>query len=205
MRETLRALRRSARRTLADLESRYLVDWIFIHINKTGGSSIEQALGMRFDHRSAREKMAAVGPAVWDRKFTFSIVRNPWDKVVSHYHYRVKNGQAGFRDGGPAFNDWVRLAYDEKDPRFHDQPQMFAPQMDWIGDAQDRILVQFVGRFERLDADFREICARIGRTAELPHLKATRHAHYSTYYDAVSRDIVARHFARDIRHLGYDF
>ena len=205
MREAMRALRRSARRTLADLESRYLLDWIFIHINKTGGSSVEKALGMRFDHRNAREKIAAVGRGVWDRKFTFSIVRNPWDKVVSHYHYRLKNGQAGFRDGGPSFNDWVRLAYGERDPRYYNQPQMFAPQMDWIGDDRDRILVQFVGRFERLDADFKEICARIGRTAELPHLKATRHAHYSTYYDAASRDIVARHFERDIRHLGYDF
>lgn len=206
MREAIRALRRSARRTLADLESRFLLDWIFIHINKTGGSSIEKALGLPFDHRSAREKIAAIGSDVWERKFSFSFVRNPWDKVVSHYHYRLKTGQAGFREETPGFDDWVRLAYAEKHPLYHDQPLMFAVQMDWIGDAEDRILVDYVGRFENLQGDFDEVCRRIGRSStSLPHLKPSTHGHYRDYYSAQSRDIIAHHFARDIRHLGYDF
>lgn len=206
MREAIRALRRSARSTLADFQSRYLQDWIFIHINKTGGSSIEKALGMQFDHRSAREKIDAIGNAAWERKFTFSFVRNPWDKVVSHYHYRLKTGQAGFRGDPPDFNDWVRLAYAEKHPLYHDQPLMFAVQMDWIADADDRILVDFIGRFENLQGDFDEVCRRIGRDSlQLPHLKPSKHGHYRDYYSAQSRDIIARHFERDIRHLGYDF
>lgn len=201
----LKSLRRSIRRTYADLQSRYLQDWVFIHINKTGGSSIEKALGMQFDHRSARDKVAAIGRPAWNRKFSFSFVRNPWDKVVSHYHYRLKTAQSGFREDPPDFASWVRLAYAERDPRYFDQPLMFAPQMDWIGDQQDRILVNFVGRFERLQDDFAQVCERIGKQATLPHLKASQHAHYSSYYDGDSQAIVAQHFARDIEHLDYRF
>jgi hypothetical protein len=39
----------------------------------------------------------------------------------------------------------------------------------------------------------------------LPHLKPSSHGHYRDYYSTDSRDIIARHFARDIRHLGYEF
>ncbi len=201
----IKNLKRRWRRAYADFQSRYWHDWIFIHINKTGGSSIEKALGMQFDHRSAREKIAAIGHETWRRKFTFSIVRNPWDKVVSHYHYRLKTAQAGFRDSPPSFKDWVRLAYAEKHPIYHDQPIMFATQMDWVADDDNRILVNYIGRFETLDADFNTICQRIGRNAQLPHLKASKHEHYRNYYDDTSREIIATHFARDVIAFNYDF
>lgn len=202
----IKALRRHIRRSFADFQSCYLQDWIFIHINKTGGSSIEKALGMSFDHRSAREKIAAIGSEAWQQKFSFSFVRNPWDKVVSHYHYRLKTAQAGFRESPPTFNDWIRLAYAEKHATYYDQPLMFAEQMDWIADRDDRILVNFIGRFESLQDDFDNVCQQIKRAPVLlPHLKPSSHGHYHEYYSDESRAIVATHFARDIHHLGYTF
>ena len=71
------------RRTL--FLERHLQNYIFIHINKTGGTSIERALGGKFQHKTAREKIAELGEAVWQAKFTFAFVRNPWDKMVSQY------------------------------------------------------------------------------------------------------------------------
>lgn len=40
-------------------------DFIFIHINKTGGTSIEKALGLEKDHLTAAEKKAAIGKQKW--------------------------------------------------------------------------------------------------------------------------------------------
>jgi hypothetical protein len=205
MKSLYKQLRRSLRHRYADFQSRFLHDFVFIHINKTGGTSIEKALGAKFDHRTALEKRAAIGERAWARKFTFTVVRNPWDKVVSHYHYRVQTQQAGFAGTPPPFPEWVRRAYGERDPRFHDQPLMFLPQMDWIADGEDRVLVEFVGRFERLEQDFQHICQRLGRQASLPHLKPSRHGHYRDYYDDEARGIVAERFARDIRALGYAY
>ena len=65
-------------------------DFIFIHINKTGGTSIEKALGLEKDHLTASEKKTAIGKQKWKKIYSFAFVRNPWDKVVSHYHHRVK-------------------------------------------------------------------------------------------------------------------
>jgi hypothetical protein len=64
--------------------------YVFIHINKTAGSSIEAALGLQLSHFSAREVIASIGEETWKNVFKFTVVRNPWDKVVSHYHYRVQ-------------------------------------------------------------------------------------------------------------------
>jgi len=178
---------------------------VFIHINKTGGTSIECALHLRSERLSAREKRARLGERRWQRAFKFAFVRNPWDKVVSHYHYRVRTEKTGLDDGHLPFGDWVRLAYRDRNPRYCDVPLMFASQFEWIADEEGRLLVDFVGRFERLDEDFAEVCRRIGVRAELPRVKTTAHAHYRDFYDDETRAIVARVFAQDLERLGYRY
>lgn len=193
-----------ARRHL--LRQRYLQDCVFIHINKTGGTSIEAALGLNFQHRTAAEMRARLGSAAWQRKFTFSVVRNPWDRVASQYDYRVMTNQTGLADEKIPFTEWVIRAYGESEPSLRDRRRMFMPQLDWLTDSDGNVIVDFVGRFENLAGDFEEICARLGRTAALPHLKASPpRAGYRERYDAESRAVVASHFSRDIEYFGYDW
>ena len=180
-------------------------DYVFIHINKTGGSSIEQALGLPIRHFTALEVCAALGEAEWQRRFSFAFVRNPWDKVVSHYHYRLKTNQTGLKDLGMGFAEWVRLSYGEQDPAFFDKPRMFMPQVEWLCDEEGYQLVEFVGRFERLAEDFAMVCARLGRGAALPHVKGSGREHYRGYYDPETRDIVAEWFADDIAAFDYEY
>src|SRR5919109_135745 len=45
----------------------------------------------------------------------------------------------------------------------HDKRQ----QQDFLVDERGRLLVDFVGRFERLEVDFREVCQRLSIGAEL--------------------------------------
>jgi len=199
------ALRYRLRDRVARLRTKYFLDVIFVHINKTGGSSIETALGLPFQHLTALELRDYLGSARWERRFSFAFVRNPWDKVASHYNYRVRTNQTGLRDHPVEFNEWVRLAYDEHDPRYYDQPKMFMPQVDWISDANGQIIVDYVGRFENLSGDFRDVCEKIGRDAQLPHEKQSSNRDYRTAYTAKSADTVARVFARDIAEFGYSF
>ena len=86
------------------------MDFIFVHINKTAGSSIEEALGLRFRHRTAGDIISEIGIAAWRKNFTFAVVRNPWDKVLSHYSYRIDTNQTGLGNGkiGFAESDLVR-------------------------------------------------------------------------------------------------
>lgn len=188
-----------------EIRLRYLAGFAFVHINKTGGSSVERALGLPFRHLTAPELRAAIGATRWKRWFSFTIVRNPWDKVASHYHYRVRTNQTALRTHPVAFGEWVRLTYGEQDRRYFDSPKMFMPQTDWLVDEEGKIMVEFIGRFERLEQDFRTICHRIGRDAQLPHLKKSERGDYRTLYTDATTEIVGKWFARDLANFNYSF
>lgn len=190
---------------LATVRQRYWPSYIFVHINKTGGSSIEKALGLTFEHLTAREYLDRLGHARWSRAFTFAFVRNPWDKVVSHYHYRVQTNQTGLGDRHLSFKEWVKVSYGDRDPKYYDQPKMFMPQRDWIVDHEGRIAVDFVGRFEQLAADFEVVCSKLAVRSELPHLKRSERGDFRRYYDDATAEIVANRFEADVREFGYQF
>lgn len=187
------------------LRERYLRPYVFIHINKTGGSSIEKALGIGLDHSTALEKYRQLGAASWERKFTFTMVRNPWDKVLSHYHYRVHTNQTGLGENTIPFAEWLQRCYVDRDPRYYDQPRMFMPQRQWLVDEDDNLLVDFIGRFENLQEDFAEVCRRLSTAAELGHAKPSSRGSYRDYYSPESEVLVADVFAADLELFGYRF
>ena len=61
------------------VQERYFQEYIFIHINKTGGTSIEKALNLPLQHKTALAKRNYIGEKNWSRKFSFAFVRNPWE------------------------------------------------------------------------------------------------------------------------------
>ena len=188
------------------LRSLYFDKFVFIHINKTGGSSIEKALNLPFEHKTALEKIKEIGPYRWDKKLSFTVVRNPWDKVVSHYHYRVQTNQTGMGDGHIGFNEWVKKAYGEKDRRYYDHPRMFLPQIDWISDQRGRILVDRILRFEKLTDDFNSLAHELKIVTRLPHVKkSNRRRDLRHYYDHESISIICEYFSSDISVFGYKF
>lgn len=201
----LRRLKYPLRRLYGELYVKYLSKVIFVHINKTGGSSIERALGLPFQHRTARQIRADLGDKRWNQRFSFAFVRNPWDKVASHYRYRVRTNQTGLGDNTIPFTEWVKRAYGDHDATYYDHAMMFMPQLDWITDETGTVIVDFVGRFERLHEDFELVCRQIGRNAELPHVKSSGVYDYREMYDEDAREVVARCFSPDIHRFGYSF
>ncbi len=179
---------------------------VFIHINKTGGSSIEKAMGLPLLHKTAQEYYHILGARRWQQRFSFTIVRNPWDKVVSQYHYRCSINETRLRDRPLPFGDWVQRVFVDRDPQYLDEPRFFMPQMAWICNARGDILVDFVGRFESLQQDWQFIRNKTAcPVRELPHIKKSRHGDYRRHYDTRSADAIARYFADDIQAFGYRF
>ncbi len=183
----------------------YFDKFIFIHINKTGGSSVENALNIPFEHKTALEKIDEAGQENWNRKFTFTIVRNPWDKVVSHYHYRVKTNQTDLHDKPIGFREWVRCAYGTQDTRYYDNPKMFMPQTHWISDRSGNSLVDKIIKFESIEQGFNEVLEELGMKATLPHFKKFNRGAYSEHYDEETSAIVKKCFESDIETFDYQF
>ena len=199
-----RVVRRAVKEVQA-LRRDHLDGFAFVHINKTGGSSIERALQLPIDHRTALEWRRDLGDREWNRRFTFSVVRNPWDRAVSHYHYRVQTNQTGLGDAPIGFDEWARRVFGERDSRYLDQPKMFMPQTDWLTDEDAEMLVDRVCRFENLADDVARVGDEIGRPLRLPHVKASDRGPYRTYYDDETRELVGAWFRDDIDRFGYAF
>jgi len=187
------------------LRQRYFGNVVFIHINKTGGRSIEKSLNLPFEHKTALEKIDEMGKQRWERVYKFTSVRNPWDKVISHFNYRVETNQTNLRTKPIKFKEWVKLTYGNKAPLYYDIPKMFMPQLDWITDHEGKILVDFICRFENLNNDFSVLCEKLGRNATLPHINSSKHGNYREYYDDDTIEIIAKSFSRDIEKFVYKF
>lgn len=186
--------------------------YCFIHINKCGGTSVERALGLPLIHDTARQRIARLGRDRWDELLTFALVRDPYAKVLSHYTYRVKTGQTGLGDGHIGLSDWVCEAYGAQNPRYHDQPLMFRPCMDWLVDESGQMAVKRVLKLEEIDSVWPAFCDEaFGRQIDLGRHNSTQ---------AVARDkdrsgdrnrldpaavaIIRSRFAADFAAFGYD-
>ncbi len=79
-------------------------------------------------------------------------------------------------------------------------------QLDYLVDDEGSLIVDFVGRFETLESDFARLADEIGLPGlTLPKLNQSSHKHYSEWYPAKTRKLVAERFARDIEAFGYRF
>ena len=180
-------------------------NFVFVHINKTGGMSIEKALGFtEKQHFTAIESLQMIGAKKWEKVFKFSIVRNPWDKVVSQYFHRLKTNQIGLGDYRIDFKEWVKLTYGEQNPKYYDDPKYFMPQLNWLTDNNGKLMVDFIGRFENLENDFRFICNKIGVSTDLPLINKSEHKEFQFYYDDETTEIVKRWFRKDIETFKYE-
>lgn len=135
--------------------------------------------------------------------FRFTIVRNPWDRMVSNFFYFCRAEQRPLRrqqfawlhDAPVAdFREFVAIA--GRRANHHWQPQdLYVPET-----------VDFVGRMEHLEVAVARICAAAGLPMKPVYLlNTTDHGHYSAYYDHVSRALVAERYRRDIERFGYEF
>lgn len=177
---------------------------VFIHVPRTAGTSMEYApfLGGG-GHERIREYDA-------QDAFKFAFVRNPWDRFVSAF-FCQNNVRLEDRD---KFNQFVlecsQLNHDILDTRNIESFTVsgvyrvhFAPQWYFLLDVHDKIGVDYVGKFESLQDDWRYVCERLGVEHELEHRRKTGHWPYEGYYTPDSWEIVGRLYSRDIALFGY--
>jgi chondroitin 4-sulfotransferase 11 len=171
--------------------------FIFFHIPKTGGNSICDALfdGQPVNHR-LYVRCEQADPVTTRRFFKFCILRDPLDRFLSAYNFLIGGGMT---DYDRAFHDRHLV---DKPPlvaflnRFREDPAVrnhvhFLPQGHFITDRRGRVRMDYLGRFDQLEASFDAIARRIGVAARLPHRNAS---HRRELADSLSADAI--HFLR---------
>jgi hypothetical protein len=166
----------------------------------TGGERLRDRLASSAYLWLSKDGRRRRGHRQFDEYFKFGFVRNPWDRLVSLYERR-EGLMLKDRMSFPDFVDWCRYSSSTCN---HALPHRY--QLDWFVDPHGKVLADFIGRFETLDRDWETVAARLGVESSLPHQNQNPgRKHYTEYYDARTRAIVADRFAVDIEYFGYEF
>lgn len=156
-------------------------------------------------HARAREAQQELPDEVFNGYFKFAFVRNPWDWQVSVYHFILREPTSSTHEAVKAcgsfsnYLEWV-VKTDAPYPK-----GITKLQSEMITDANGKLLVDFLGRYESLAADFDRIRDKLGIAERLPHVNKSQHEDYRNYYNDHTRDLVAKHFQTDIALFGYEF
>lgn len=186
---------------------------IFIHIPKCAGVSVSEALygNLAGGHTTLEEYLGVFEPKNIESYFKFTFTRNPWDRLVSAYYF-LKKGGWGEQDilffekelqNYSSFEDFVLNWVNENNIwKYH---HVFRPQSHYILDKRNKVKLDFVGRLENIDNDFRYICNKLNLECQLPHSNKSQHKDYRQYYNAETANIISEVYAKDISLLKYEF
>ena len=199
--------------------------FIFVHIYRVAGTSITKTLekytirpvirlclrkiglGAKVPyykwktfpaHVKAKNLRKELPESIYDAFYKFAFVRNPWDLQVSLYHYMLGEPahlQHELIKSMKDFDEYIEW-------RVNEDKHL---QKDFITSADGQVIVDFIGRYEKLAEDFLHICKVLDLNASLPHLNKSSRRDYKSYYNEDTRKIVEDNFKEDIELFGYTF
>ena len=208
--------------------------FLFVHIAKTGGTSVRAALqkyrwrdpyyapvwlasklsglanhelGIKLPrHAKAIAAQEMLPREFFDSLCKFAFVRNPWDLQVSSYHH-IQRERPHLLKQDETFDAFLRRKFDPERPWQYHIDTSITPQSDYLVDLNGNLIVDFIGHYETLQQDFNHCCQVIDIPGiELPHRRrADERLAYRDYYTPETQRMVEERFARDIEILGYEF
>jgi hypothetical protein len=210
--------------------------FIFIHLGRTAGRSLTVALAPHCGeediitpagkvpgrnnrgftrHFTALEIRNAIGRERFEEYFKFTIERNPWEKIVSRYWAYAGDPEKSLYKRIPewvlgrplTFKEWFELRILQA--RFLTFGHYRFPRHWPDYTENDRLLVDFIGRYENLTAHLAVLSDRLGFPITLTARRGTalhkQRIPYTELFDDRMRQIVEAYFAKDLAFLGYRF
>lgn len=192
---------------------------VFIHIPRTGGTTVEKLLGIHSDwpqidlklfqgrlnrgddyyqlqHLSYMEMKSVKDIRYTQNYYKFTIVRNPWERLVSEYFWQNLNASIPFTEFVTRTAKIVKNRIKIRGEYCH-----FRPQVEFLSDDLDHIL-----RFECYVVEVKALLLRLKiEVQNLPHYGGTKHMDYRKYYNQETINSVARTYQDDIQLFGYEF
>jgi hypothetical protein len=192
---------------------------IFVHVPKAAGQSIatvfldqhglnwqqrgellmrpnrDRRLGPRhLAHLYAREYVGCghVSPETFARYFKFAVVRNPYERTLSEYRFRIRDSAVPLVDflNGLPDDDWF------------DSARHLAPQTEFLLGSDGRLLVDRVIRYENLEREVPDVFRRIfGSSLSLPRVNESSGPRAG--FSGEAEQIIYRRFESDFDYFGY--
>ena len=198
--------------------------FIFVAIPKTGTHSIRRALRpymapedmeqvalfvtrrfpipelarLQHGHLSLAQVRPYLPRHEFDGFFKFAFVRNPFDRFVSYCAFMTRSNGLFAREPQQVMHQFL-----DSPPLEH---ILFQPQHSFLCGEDGELLTDGLGRVERMQQSYDEICERIGiPSSPLETVNSSSRRNYRDYYDEPLKRRVADFYARDLELFGYEF
>ena len=176
---------------------------IFIHLGRTGGTSIEFALGETVDgpeKHLPQRMMRRKYKNYWKDYYKFTCVRNPYDWVVSQYFH---NKQINYEWYEKTYNvDIKTMSFLDflKFNNIHIREEKLNVFLDNLNE------IDYIIRFEELQKGFDYVCDQIGKPKTLlERIESSTHESYMNYYNTREKiDITNEDYREYFEMFGYE-
>ena len=172
-------------------------DWEQCRLFETRAFPVADLAAVGHGHLTCEEVQPWLLPGLWDGLFKFAFVREPVDRFVSAAWFHL--GATDRMRTDPLGT--MKAVLSDPVMRGH---FLFRPQVPFLCDAEGQLMVDMVGRYERLQEDFDAVCGRIGaEPAPLPAVNVTDRPRDATAMDAELTGLIRETYAGDFALFDY--
>lgn len=209
---------------------------VHIHIPKTAGVALEHAimtqilgydtsdqighlsneLKSRFELRGAQKHKQArfynirdITKNNWNSYYKFAVVRNPWDRAVSEFHWRHTLTVGRTPHPSTDFKEFLNYCESRiKDTRNRNQDVYWnhaQTQKSYVVDTNGNEILDEVFRFENLSEAVSIISNKLNIPLTMKRYNTSKHNYYQEYYDDETKEMVNNLYREDIEMFDYEF
>ncbi len=183
---------------------------IFIHIPKTAGMSLAQAIYgdvVGSAHRKVSFFRYILKKEL-DDYFKFCFVRDPYDRLYSAYKFLEKGGvnhhdKRAFDRFLSRYKNFEDFVINGLSNKVMNEIIHLVPQIDFICDKKGKILVDYIGKFENLQIEIKTLSEKLNKEIILSHLNLNKKKSFDKVFTDKMRKRVRKLYAKDFEILGY--
>lgn len=181
---------------------------VFIHIPKTGGTSVETMLNLNElkslkkvcpspQHMTGLSLRKRIGTQLWKRCFRFTIVRNPYTRILSEFNW---GGSAIQTDNFMEFLNRVQTIVQKNKCYSKFKYDHFLPQYKYL----ENVRIHYVGKFEDFEGVIRHIEKRTGKKVARVHAQKGTRTTKKLELTQQEKDIIYSIYKKDFEMFGYE-
>ncbi len=173
-------------------------DWRQERLSQQQVLPVEELARAGHGHIGVRAIQPHLNEEQWSSYYKFAIVRHPYDRFVSACAFLNRNNEE-FADD-PV--DWMMKAFERE--RFV-RRVLVRPQVDMLVNHEGKLALDFIGRYEELDAAIKNVAIRTGLgELELPRKNSSSRAAVSRYLTTSLTRSLNEFYRRDFEMLHYE-
>lgn len=201
--------------------------FIFFHIPKTGGTSVESKLKAFSDitainqkdniywHHAEPQELKTHFKSKnweWNEYFKFAVVRNPWAFCLSiwTYAHQCKKQWQGMDTSNFPDLSWVRAVNNITSNNNYSDFCLKAYRQDtqynFLHDSSGNCMVDYVCKLENIQKDMDHVCDLLNLPAQkIAHENVSNKQNYRSFYNKESRDFIGELCKNTISQFNYKF